>query len=53
MKRIKPSAILYKNFVIKLYEGSKRVTIILKDADIDCRSMKEAKNLIDTVKELH
>lgn len=47
MKRIKPSAILYKDYVIKLHEGSKRVTIILDCGNIECRSLKEAKSLID------
>ena len=53
MKQIKPSAILYKEYVIKLHQTDKRVTIILKDGEVECKNLKEAKNLIDTVKELH
>lgn len=53
MKKIKPSAILYKDYVIKLHECDKRVTIILDCKNIDCRSLKEAKKLIDTTIGLH
>lgn len=49
MKKIKPSAVLYKKHVIKLYECDKKVTIILDCGNIDCRNLKEAKKLIDTV----
>lgn len=53
MKKIKPSAVFYKDYVIKLHELDKKVTIILKDGEVECKNLKEAKNLIDTVKELH
>ena len=53
MKRIKASAVIYKNYVIKLHQCDKKVTIILNCGDVVCRSMKEAKNLIDTTIGLH
>ena len=53
MKRIKASAVIYKDYVIKLHQCDKKVTIILNCGDVVCRSMKEAKNLIDTTIGLH
>lgn len=53
MEKIKPSAVFYKDYVIKLRQTDKRVTIVLKDGEVECKNLKEAKNLIDTVKELH
>ena len=53
MKKIKPSAILYKDYVIKLHELDKRVTIILDCGNIECKNLKEAKKLIDTTVGLH
>lgn len=53
MKRVKPSAILYKNYVIKLHECNKKATIILDCGNVDCRNLKEAKKLIDTTIGLH
>ncbi len=53
MKKIKPSAMLYKSYVIKLHELDKRVTIILDCKNIECKNLKEAKKLIDTTIGLH
>lgn len=46
--KTRASAVLYKDYVIKLHQCDKKVTIILNCGDVVCRSLKEAKNLIDT-----
>lgn len=53
MEKLKPYAIIYKDYVIKLYETTKKVTIILNCGNVDCKNVKEAKKLIDLTVGLH